>query len=86
MIRSELEVSAWAKRLKAECPTSYKDAIDVALSVRAVVIEKRDDYSARADFVWAIIPDDQTDFWLHALPTRKAAIDVCQNMRWTIRR
>lgn len=84
MTRSEIELTEWAKRFKAECPTSYAEAIQLAEHVDRVVIEQRDDHSAKGDFLWAIIPECDTDFWLDALPTKKAAVAVCREMNWLV--
>lgn len=86
MTRSEIEATEWARRFKAECPTSYEDAIKLAEVVDRVVIERRDDHSSKGDFLWAIIPECRTDFWLDALPTKQAALVVCREMKWRVHR
>lgn len=86
MTRDELEATEWAKRFKAGCKTMYEDALKLAAKVDRVVIEQRDDHSSKGDFLWAIIPDCDTEFWLDALPTKKAAVAVCREMHWRVRR
>jgi hypothetical protein len=84
--KNDIELSQWAGRFKAGCPTSYNEAITLANKVDFVVIEKRDDHSSKGDFLWAIIPECDQDFWLDALPTKKAALSVCREMQWCVRR
>lgn len=90
MCRAEIEASEWAKRFLAECPTSYKEAINLAVQLARdggrVVIEKRDDHSQKGDSLWAVIPECSSDFWLEALPTKKASLEVCREMKWRVRR
>lgn len=91
MNRAEIESTDWAKRFLAECPTSYMDAINLAVKLAQdgghVVIEKRDDHSSQGDFLWAVIPEEyESDFWLEALPTKKASLEVCRQMKWRVRR
>lgn len=86
MTRAEIEQTVWAKRFKAECPTSYIEAIALAEKADMVVIEKRDDHSSAGDYLWAIIPEINTDFWMDALKTKKEALAVCREMRWRVRR
>lgn len=74
------------KAFKADCPTSYEEANKLAGKVDRVVIEQRDDHSSQGDLLWAIIPECNTDFWLDALPTKKAATAVCREMQWRARR
>lgn len=83
---SKIESTEWAKWFKAECPTSYADAIKLAEQVDYVAIEQRDDLSGKDDFLWAIIPECNTDFWLDALPTKNEALAVCREMKWRVRR
>ena len=35
MNREELKATDWAKRFKDECPTSYQEAIDLAVRIAA---------------------------------------------------
>ena len=90
MNRAEIEATDWARRFLAECPTSYKEAISLAVQLAQdggyVEIVRRDDHSSKDDFLWAVIPECNTDFWLEALPTRKAPLAVCREMNWRVRR
>lgn len=90
MNRAEIEATDWAKRFLAECPTSYNEAIILAVQLAQdgghVVVEKRDDHSSQGDFLWAVIPECGSDFWLEALPTKKASLEVCRQMKWRVRR
>jgi hypothetical protein len=81
----KIESSDWAQRLKVEAPWCYKDAIKLAIELEWVTLEKRDDHSAKNDFVWAIIPDCSEEFWLDGLPTKEAALEVCRQMSWPVR-
>jgi len=51
-----------------------------------VAIDKRDDHSSKGDFVWAIIPEIDTEFWLDGTRTKKDALAVCKEMNWRVRR
>ena len=88
MNRAEIEATDWARRFLAECPTSYKEAISLAVQLAQdggnVAVEKRDDHSSKYDSLWAVIPECNTDFWLEALPTKKASLAVCQEMNWRV--
>ena len=90
MNRAEIEATDWAKRFLAECPTAYREAIDLAVRIvdenSFVVVEKRDDHSSAGDFLWAVIAECSDDFWLEALPSKKASLAVCREMKWRVRR
>ncbi|EKD98129.1 MAG: hypothetical protein ACD_23C00570G0004 [uncultured bacterium] len=83
--REQIESSDWAKRFQAACPTSYIEAIDLAERVLWVCVEQRDDHSSRGDYLWAVIPEIEPEFWLDALPTKRKAMAVCREMGWQIR-
>lgn len=74
-IRSEIEATDWATRFLAECPTSYREAIDLAVRIAEensfVVVEKRDDHSSKGDYLWAVIPECSNDFWMEAVPKKR---------------
>lgn len=86
MTKQEIEQTNWAIRYKAECPTSYKEAIALAEKVEWVFVDERDDHSFQCDFLWAIIPELNQQFCLDALATKKEALSVCREMRWRVRR
>ena len=80
-----IEQSAWAARFKAGAPYQLKEALDIAERLNWVVIEHRDDHSAKGDCLWAILPDVNPEFWLDATPTKDEAIAICEAMGWPIR-
>jgi len=84
MNREEIEETEWAQRFKRECPTEYTQAISLAERLDRVVIEKRDDHSFKGDFLWAITPEIDPEFWLDAAKTKKAALSICDAMRWEV--
>ena len=90
MTREEIETTDWARRFRDECPTSYAEAINLAVQLAEdngfVIIEKRDDHSSQSDYLWAVIPECNSDFWLEALPTKRASLEVCRAMKWRVRR
>lgn len=81
----QIKRSAWARRFRAACRYQYKEAIALAQNVGQVVIEQRDDHSAKGDFTWAIIPDANPDFWLDGLDTKQKALALCGRMQWPVR-
>ena len=90
MPREEIETTDWARRFRDECPTSYAEAINLAVQLAEgngfVIVEKRDDHSSQSDYLWAVIPECNSDFWLEALPTKRASLEVCRAMNWRVRR
>lgn len=86
MTNHEIEQTDWAIRFKAGCPTSYREAIALAEKVEWVSIEQRDDHSSQGDYLWAIIPEINSEFWLDALESRADALAVCREMGWRVRR
>lgn len=80
----QLRRSKWAKNFKCECPQQYEDAILHASTLKYVKIEKLDDHSFVGDFVWAIMPDTNPEFWLDGLTTYDEAFQLCNEMNWTI--
>ena len=90
MSREEIEATDWARRFNDECPTSYAEAINLAVRLAEdygfVIVEKRHDHSSQGDYLWAVIPECNGDFWLEALPTKQASLEVCRAMKWRVRR
>lgn len=86
MTIDEIEQTNWAKRFKEECPTSYKEAIELAERVEWVFIEQRDDHSSQGDYVWAVIPEINQEFWLEACKVKKDSLAACREMGWRVRR
>ena len=81
-----IDQTAWAARFKAGAPYQLKEALDIAERLNWVVIEHRDDHSAKGDLLWAILPDVNPEFWLDATPTKDEAIAICESMGWPIRK
>lgn len=80
-----IEQTEWACRFKAAAPYQYEEALEIAQRLKAVVIERRDDHGAKGDFLWAIVPDVDPDFWLDAAPTRTEAESICASTGWPIK-
>lgn len=80
----DIENSEWAKRFHSESPFQLQEAISIAKTLKSVVIEQRDDHSAKGDYLWAIIPDCNPDFWLDATKTKKQAMAICREMGWKV--
>ena len=81
----QIRRSVWARRFKAGCPDQYEEAIDLAQNVGAVIVEQRDDHSAKGDFTWAIIPETNPEFWLDGLATKEKALALCARMQWPVK-
>lgn len=81
----QIKRSAWARRFKAACPGQYEEAIDLAQNVGAVIVEQRDDHSAKGDFTWAVIPETSPEFWLDCLATKEMALVLCARMQWPVK-
>lgn len=81
----QIKRSAWARRFKAECPEQYDEALYIAQNVGTVTLDLRDDHSAKGDYVWAIIPETNMEFWLDGLPTKAEAVKLCTRMGWPIK-
>ena len=85
MHMQNIEQTDWARRFKAGAPYQYEEALGIAARLNWVVLEHRDDHSAKGDYLWAILPDCNPEFWLDALSTKEEAIAVCKAMSWKIK-
>jgi hypothetical protein len=89
MTREELEKTKWAKEIKEEAPSLYKDIVDVALSPAMKKIEKCDDSWMEEEYLeslrgyWAIC---SYVYVLAFRPTKKAALALCREMGWKVKR
>lgn len=80
-----IEQTEWARRFKAGAPFQYEEALGIAARLNWVELDQRDDHSAKGDYLWAILPDVNPEFWLDATQTKEEAIAVCEAMGWTIK-
>jgi hypothetical protein len=81
MTPSKIKITTWAREFKRDCPSSYAMAIDYASQERLEVTVGKSD--ATGVPLWAVAVAD-TDFWMDALPTKKAALALCKQMGWRI--
>lgn len=92
-----IESSDWAQRFRQACPTSYLDALAVALETKGVTIEPRyaqevqeppesDTLGAlRESVLWVLLSENEPDFWLDAHWDPEPLEAVCEEMGWEIR-
>lgn len=85
MSARNLKRTGWARRFKREAPYHYAEALSIAERLHWVVLERRDDHSAKGDYLWAILPDIEPEFWLDATPTRAEAQAICAALGWPIK-
>ena len=81
----DIEKTEWARRFKAGAPYQYDEALAIAARLSWVVLEHRDDHSAKDDCLWVILPDVNPEFWLDATPTKDEAVALCKTMGWAIK-
>ena len=77
-----LELTEWAQRFKREAPFQYAEALEYA---------KRDTLSVRLELrhdmeqpLWAVVVDDDADFWMDAFDYQEDAMNLCMDMGWHI--
>ena len=77
-----IEKTAWAKRFKKEDSMSYERAIEL-VSVPDLVVDiyQTDETGEK---VWAIVPEDDPEFWLDAFKRKQNAVSLCKKMNWRI--
>lgn len=92
-----IEASDWAQRFRQASPTSYLDALAVALETKEVTIEPRyaqevqettesDALGALKEGVlWVLLSEKEPDFWLDAHWDPEPLEAVCEEMGWEIR-
>ena len=83
MKREQIESTPWAQAFKLDSPVSYLDAIRYALESKLEVIVDRTDENG--EWVWAIRVFVSPEFWMDAVPTKKAATELCRAMGWRIK-
>lgn len=80
-----LKRTPWAHKFRADSPVSYPEAIRFALdpSLRVEVEHTNE----TGEWQWAILAaSHDPDFWMAAFPTKKAALELCQEMGWRLLR
>lgn len=95
-----IEASDWAQRFRQACPTSYLDALAVALETKAVTIEPRYAQEVqeasesdalgtlgtlKESVLWVLLSEKEPDFWLDAHWEPEPLEAVCEEMGWEIR-
>jgi hypothetical protein len=81
--REQIESTPWAQAFRLDSPVSYQAAIRYALEPRLEVI--LDHNNENGEWVWAIRVFDYPEFWMDAVPTKKAARELCRAMGWRIK-
>lgn len=85
MTRKELEKTPWAKKFKSECPSSYEEAIERALSPNfEVIIIHSHELEKRIYAIEALEEGEKTEFWMEAFEYKGDAIALCERMGWRI--
>ena len=77
-----LEQTSWAKEFKKEAPVSYATAIRYALESRLEVIIEQTTESGKPQWVIRVL--DDPSFWMDAVPTKTAAVQLSREMGWKI--
>lgn len=77
-----LEQTPWAKEFKKEAPVSYPAAIRYALEAKLEVII--DHTTETGEPQWVIRVLDDPSFWMDAVPTKAAAVQLSREMGWKV--
>jgi hypothetical protein len=77
-----LEQTSWAKEFKKEAPVSYATAIRYALESRLEVIIEQTTESGEPQWVIRVL--DDPSFWMDAVPTKTAAVQLSREMGWNV--
>ena len=80
----ETASTGWAKDFRFNCREQYARAIEISQTLNFVSITQKDDHSFKGDFLWVVIPDVDTDFWLAAEATKEDAEALCCEMGWSV--
>jgi hypothetical protein len=80
--RDEIEATAWAASFKLDSPVSYREAIELAMQPGLEVVVEQS--SETGEPRWVVRVLDHPDFWMDALPSKQAALALCNAMGWTI--
>lgn len=84
--RQQLEATEWAKEFKADCPTSYEDALTIAsLDVVDVDIYKSNESGTmmwHVQYTGKEFPKWTNLFWLDSKKTEDEARELCDAMGW----
>lgn len=86
MATNELEMTAWAKAFKADSPVSYAEALRLASGPSLVVEIERSNTVLGEDCFAILVSGRSSPFWMGHRPTRKAALALCAEMGWRVRR
>ncbi|MBW4490905.1 MAG: hypothetical protein KME12_24330 [Trichocoleus desertorum ATA4-8-CV12] len=77
-----LEQTLWAKEFKKEAPVSYPTAIRYALEDRLEVIIHHTTETGEPQWVIRVL--DDPSFWMDAVPTKAAAVQLSREMGWKV--
>ena len=77
-----LEQTSGAKEFKKEAPVSYATAIRYALESRLEVIIEQTTESGEPQWVIRVL--DDPSFWMDAVPTKTAAVQLSREMGWNV--
>lgn len=77
-----LEQTPWALAFKKDAPVSYVTAMRYALQERLQVFIEHTTESGEPQWVIRVL--DDPSFWMDAVPTKTAAIQISREMGWKI--
>lgn len=80
MTREEIEKTKWAKEFKKNYPDKYWDAICHAMRRRLLVGVVRESSE------WNIYVESDFGFQMGTRKTKKAALALCREMGWKVKR
>lgn len=87
MTMEELEKTRWEKKFKRECPSSYKEAMELALSPHLSVSIRYADNSETHQWVIEALDKNPKDtgFLMEKCKNMAQAVKLCQKMGWDFR-
>lgn len=77
-----LEQTLWAKEFRREAPVSYATAICYALEEKLEVLIEHTTESGEPQWVIRVVEDPS--FWMDAVPTKAAAVQLSREMGWKV--
>ena len=77
-----LEQTSWAQAFKNDAPVSYVTAMRYALQQRLQVFIEHTTESGEPQWVIRVL--DDPSFWMDAVPTKAAAVQLSREMGWKI--
>lgn len=78
------DANTWARRFKRHNRWQYDEALLLVQQMRGVRIAQKDDCGRRGEYLWAITPDIDSEFWLDAFEEKEKALALCREMGWDV--